>query len=148
MKLLTAVDFSPQTGKVLEAARDLATALGAELWLVHAAAPEPVVVRGHGAGARRDRQQTAEEYRQEHRLIQDAAADAREAGIKTTGLLVQGPPAKMILKEAADLDADMIVVGSHGFGAVLGLLLGSVSKTVLRKANCPVLVVPADRQEP
>ena len=147
MKLLTAVDFSPQTGRVLDAARHLATALQAELWLVHAAAPEPVV-RGYGAGARQDRKQTAREYREEHRLIQEAAADAREAGIKATGLLVQGPPAKMILKEAADLDADMIVVGSHGFGAVLGLLLGSVSKTVLRKADCPVLVVPADRSEP
>lgn len=146
MKLLTAVDFSPQTRKVLETARQLATALKAELWLVHAAAPEPVV-RSYGAGARQDRERTAEEYRQEHRLIQEAAADAREVGIEATGLLVQGPPARMILKEAADLEADMIIVGSHGFGAVLGLLLGSVSKKILRKANCPVLVVPADRPD-
>lgn len=146
MKLLTAIDFSPQTGKVMDAARYLATALEAELWLVHAAAPEPVV-RRYGAADRQDRDKTAREYREEHRLIQEAAADARDAGIKATGLLVQGPPAKMILKEAADLDADMIIVGSHGFGAVLGLLLGSVSKTVLRKAGCPVLVVPADRRE-
>jgi nucleotide-binding universal stress UspA family protein len=41
----------------------------------------------------------------------------------------------------------MIIIGSHGFGPALEMLLGSVSKKVLRKARCPVLVVPIPRAE-
>ncbi|MGB5622894.1 MAG: universal stress protein [Gammaproteobacteria bacterium] len=146
MKILVAVDFFPQTEQVLEVAKRQAAALGAQLWLIHAAAPGPAF-KGYGAGERSDRKQTADEYRQEHRLIQEAAAAARDAGIEATGLLVRGPPATQILKQAEELDADMIVVGTHGFGAAMSLLLGSVSRQVLKKARCPVMVVPAGRPE-
>jgi len=146
MKILVAVDFFPQTEQVLEIAQRQAAALDAELWLIHAAAPEPAF-KGYGAGERSDRKQTANAYREEHRLIQEAAAAARDAGIEATGLLVQGPPAALILRQADELNADMIIVGTHGFGAAMSLLLGSVSRTVLKKARCPVLVVPAGRPE-
>ena len=74
--------------------------------------------------------------------MSDATADER---IDATGLTVRGPPAKEILAQAKALDADMIIVGSHGFGAVFRLLLGSVSEKVLKHATCPVLIVPPDR---
>lgn len=146
VKILVAVDFFPQTEQVLEIARRMAAALGAKLWLIHAAAPEPAF-KGYGAGARCGRKQIADEYREEHRLIQEAAEATREAGIEATGLLVQGPPAQLILRQADELEADMIIVGTHGFGAAMSLLLGSISRTVLKKARCPVLVVPAGRPE-
>lgn len=146
VNILVAVDFFPHTERVLDMARRMAAALDAQLWLIHVAAPEPAF-KSYGAGARRDRDQTADEYRQEHRLIQEAAAATRDAGIEVTGLLVQGPPAELILRQAAELEADMIIVGTHGFGAAMSLLLGSVSRTILKKARCPVLVVPAGRPE-
>jgi nucleotide-binding universal stress UspA family protein len=59
--------------------------------------------------------------------------------------MVPGPPSKAIVGEAARLDADLIILGSHGFGAVFKMLLGSVSSAVLRKSGRPVLIVPADR---
>ena len=46
---------------------------------------------------------------------------------------------------AAELKVDVIVVGSHGRGAIARILLGSVSEQVVRHAPCPVLVV---RPEP
>ena len=46
------------------------------------------------------------------------------------------------IKSAADLDVDMIVVGSHGWGAMYQLLMGSVSKGILQKSRYPVMVVP------
>jgi nucleotide-binding universal stress UspA family protein len=46
-----------------------------------------------------------------------------------------------ICKVAADLNVDVIVVGSHGRGALERLLLGSVSDQVVRHAPCPVLVI-------
>jgi nucleotide-binding universal stress UspA family protein len=52
-----------------------------------------------------------------------------------------GDVAGTICRVAADLHADVIVVGSHGRGAIERILLGSVSEQVVRHAPCPVLVV-------
>lgn len=144
MKLLVATDFSPQTPKILRVARRLSKALGARIWLIHVAAPEPAF-KTYGSGDRQDRKTTADAYREERRLVHEAAESLRETGLDVTGLTVQGAPAKKILAQAARLDIDMIVIGSHGFGAVFRLLLGSVSSKVVRKATCPVLIVPSDR---
>jgi len=144
MKLLVATDFSPQTKKVLDVARRLAKSLDAELCVLHVAEPEPAF-KVYTAGERQDREETAAEYREEHRLVQEAADSLRDAGIDVTALMVQGPPARVILKEAETLGADLIIMGSHGFGAVFKMLLGSVSSSVLKKARRPVLIVPADR---
>ena len=46
-----------------------------------------------------------------------------------------------VCRVAADLHVDVIVVGSHGHGAIARILLGSVSEQVVRHAPCPVLVV-------
>ena len=55
-------------------------------------------------------------------------------------LVRQGHPAEVLL-EAAD-GADLLVVGSHGHGGFVGMLMGSVSKHVTAHACCPVVVVP------
>lgn len=54
----------------------------------------------------------------------------------------EGPPAKVLLSEAAD--SDLVVVGTRGRGRVAGALLGSVSRQVAAAAPCPVVVVPAE----
>lgn len=58
----------------------------------------------------------------------------------TTQLRV-GDPAREIAQLAVDLDADAIVVGTHGRRGIARLVLGSVAERVLRYATCPVLVV-------
>jgi len=60
-----------------------------------------------------------------------------------TALLVQGPTTETILGEAEKLAADLIVVGSHGHGALARAIVGSTSRSLLGKAKVPVLVVPA-----
>lgn len=52
-----------------------------------------------------------------------------------------GAPAEEIAQLASDLEADMVVVGTHGRRGVRHLLLGSVAEGVVRMAPCPVLVV-------
>ena len=55
--------------------------------------------------------------------------------------LLRGDPADEIVAYADTVDADLIVVGSRGHGAVASALLGSVSRGILREARRPVLVV-------
>ncbi len=145
MKILTAVDFSAVTGRVLEHTKVLANALGAEVTLVHVADPEPEFV-GYEPGPPSVRHDAAKEFRQEHRQIQELAGILRGEGIKTMPLLVQGVTVDAILEEAERLDADMIIIGSHGHGAVYHLIMGSVGEGVVKGAKCPVLVVPTDRE--
>ena len=63
-------------------------------------------------------------------------------GLDVAGMLVEGDPVDQILRESRRLAASLIVVGSHGRRGLLDLLMGSVSTGVLRRAPCPVLVVP------
>lgn len=63
-------------------------------------------------------------------------------GVTATTALVQGAAAPALVDAAAE--AALLVVGTHGRGAVAGLILGSVSHDVLLNMPCPVIVVPRD----
>jgi nucleotide-binding universal stress UspA family protein len=54
----------------------------------------------------------------------------------------QGDPVRNIVDEADAMDADLVVMGTHGRSGFERLLIGSVAEKVLRKAPCPVLLVP------
>ena len=76
------------------------------------------------------------------RVTKSATAHARTEGAKTIVPLVrEGDPADEILTTAEAEGADMIVMGSHGFGPLRGLLLGSVSHKVTNHAQCTCVTV-------
>jgi nucleotide-binding universal stress UspA family protein len=54
--------------------------------------------------------------------------------------------ATAIVDHAAEIEADVLVIGSHGHGVLHRALLGSVTAQVVQHAPCPVLVVPTDEQ--
>jgi nucleotide-binding universal stress UspA family protein len=140
--ILVAVDFSPVTDRIQQTVASLACATASQVYVVHVAAPEPAFV-GYDDGPPVVRKRIARELHQEHQQVGALAHDLARCGVQATPLLVQGPTVEMILLEAERLGADLIVVGSHGHGAVYDLLIGSTSEGVVRKATVPVLVVPA-----
>lgn len=79
--------------------------------------------------------------------INSAEAVLASAGLKATATALSGNPKEVILEEAKKWNADLIVVGSHGWSGFKRLLLGSVSEAVAMKAHCSVVVVrdPARR---
>jgi nucleotide-binding universal stress UspA family protein len=78
--------------------------------------------------------------------LEKATAAAESSGVRATTQLLAGDPANEIVAYADSVDADVIVVGSRGRGAIAGAFLGSVSRGVLREARRPVLVVPCAAQ--
>jgi len=141
MKLLVALDLSEQSELIVKKAEELAKEMSAQVWILHNAEPAPDVLEFR-ADPQAARDSLAEKFHREHRQIQEIAKRLRKEGLEATALLVHGPTVEVILKEASDLDVDMIVVGSHGRGAVFHLIMGSVSEGILRKSRCPVLIVP------
>jgi len=151
MKLLVGVDLSEATEKIVKKTEEIAKALSAEVWVIHIVKPEPAdfFIGGHepvSEGFETDpqsfRDSLAERFHVEHRQIQEIAEQLRKADVDTTALLVEGEAAETMLKEASKLDADIIVVGSHGRGTMYQVLVGSVSEGVIHRSECPVLVVP------
>ena len=83
--------------------------------------------------------------REQSQSIVDAAVATLASGLdKSTtvsGEVLPGLPREAILEEAESWKADLIVMGSHGYGAWRGFLLGSVSRAVVAQAKCSVEVV-------
>ncbi len=144
--ILVAIDFSSVTEPMLDVAVRMARSFDARLCLVHVAPPDPTFV-GYEAGPQTVRDAVAEEFREEHRKLHALQKRVEEQGVTATSQFIQGPTIEKILEEAKDLEADLIVMGSHGRGALYHLIVGSVSEGVLRKATCPVLVVPSPRED-
>jgi nucleotide-binding universal stress UspA family protein len=140
-KILVAVDLSEATNKVMRVTEYLAKATEGEVRLLHVAEAEPDFV-GYEAGPEVVRDQVAKEFREEHRKVQEHADALRQAGVGAKGLLIQGPIIETVLGEAKRFEADLLIVGSHGFGALYDLLVGSSSRGILKDTNIPVLVVP------
>jgi nucleotide-binding universal stress UspA family protein len=158
--LLVAVDFSKTTEAVVGQAAALAKVLGAKLWVVHVTsdetqamafeatqftgyAPEFVAMPGDVQLAR---DISAEEIKREHRELLGISSNLRNEGIEAQAILLKGDAARLISEKAAEVDAAMIILGSHGHGLLHKAFLGSVSEAIMRHAKCNVLVVPAARK--
>jgi nucleotide-binding universal stress UspA family protein len=148
MNILVAVDLSGASQKVLHYVKTLASNLSAKVWLLHAEKPDLGFV-GFGPGRPESvLDQVADKFEEKRKELQDEADKLQNFGIDAKTLVVQGAAVEVILDEASKLKTDLIVVGSHGHGAVYHLMVGSVSEGVLHRSTCPVLVVPThDRTE-
>ena len=146
LKILVAIDLSDATAKVIRVAEYLAKATEGDVRVLHVAEAEPDFV-GYDAGPDVVRDQVAREFRDEHRGVQEHADTLREAGVKANALLIKGPIIETVLSEAKRFEADLLIVGSHGFGALYDLLVGSSSRGILRDTEIPVLVVPVRKDQ-
>jgi len=144
--ILVPIDLSPVTDNTVEIAARFAKGFGSKIWLVHVAAPDPDFV-GFGTGPKYVRDQRADELKKEHSQIQVMAENLRTKGFSAEALLVQGPTSATIIEEARRLEADLIIMGSHGHGAIYKTFVGSVSQQVLGDSTVPVLIIPAKEKE-
>ncbi|MBM3162873.1 MAG: universal stress protein [Chlorobi bacterium] len=153
MNLLAAIDFSEITGPVINHTRNLASALRAKVVLLHVIAPatpvldtetgiDPIVPVADHAGSPEGAlpESRAQEQLQKLSAILDAA------GLDVSAHIAHNNEVNAIIDAAERFGSDMIVLGSHGHGALYHLLVGSVSEGVVRKASCPVVIVPARRK--
>lgn len=140
-RVLIAVDGSPHSAKVAKAAIQHAAACEQppELHLVYVHLPIPTlggVIKpvGHEALQRYYREEGEDALRGAKRLFD-------RAGLACATHILVGPVAQSLAREAKKLKCDMIVMGTHGMGAVSGMVLGSVAAKTVHLARCPVMLV-------
>ena len=140
--ILVAVDFSESTDRILTAATNLAKAVGsARVTLVNVAPRDPDLF-GHQLTRKVITEPVPDDVRERYDNLMACAKRLEDAEVAVSPLLVRGDRVRALLREAESEAADMIVIGSHGRGALYKRLVGSVSEGVMREAKCPVLIIP------
>jgi nucleotide-binding universal stress UspA family protein len=134
-QIVVAVDGSEGAHVALDAAIDIAKPFGAALTTVYVRHPQHSFV-----GAPYSQRALSGELGKARRALEEAESVARDAGVSLDVEEIEGDAAEAILELARLREADLIVVGSRGLGAVAGALLGSVSSKVVHHADRPVLV--------
>ena len=126
-------------------AGSLAKAFGAQLHLLHVIEQEPTYT---AYGFTPDEYPVLHEFQEEAkrraaRKLEDLLATVAGNLPGTSVQLVEDSPLHGILEYVKQTKADLVVLGSHGHGVVVSLLLGSVAEGMVRKAVVPTLIVPA-----
>ena len=140
-RILCGIDFSPASGKALEAAAALATDLGARLSVAHVLERFPIVepVMMGGPGTPEYDRVASEVARMR---LRGSIPDAIRALGPVHEVVGEGKAYREILRLAAEEHADLIAIGAHGSGGGPHLF-GSTTNQVVRRATCPVLTVRA-----
>jgi nucleotide-binding universal stress UspA family protein len=133
--IVWATDGSELADRALDYARELADIYGSRIVAVHA--NEVMQGRAQGYSA------LADEPELEVRIAKQVA-ELRSAGVDVTLEVRTGNSdmAALIADAADEVDADLIVVGTHGHGGFTAALMGSVARALCHTAGRPVLVVP------
>jgi nucleotide-binding universal stress UspA family protein len=142
--ILLATDGSPSAGEAQQQAFDLAKLSGAPL-LVVAVSHATLPAVGYSAYGYSDvvTELTHAEHKRLDALLGSVLEAAAKEGITCTAVEADGAIVEEISRIAAERHAQLIVVGSHGWGAARRILSGSVSTGLVHSAPCPVLVVRA-----
>jgi nucleotide-binding universal stress UspA family protein len=138
-KILIATDGSESTHQALEFGFELAEEQGAMPIVVHVA--PAVEILPYASFAAPASTVPHELEANDHAPLKEAAELAAQRGLEIKTELLLGNPADEIVALADTIEADLIVVGSRGHGAIASVLLGSVSRAVLHESRRPVLVV-------
>ena len=138
--IVAALDFSPGSATALVRAADLAARSHAALHVLHA----DVLFRSPGDGAPpADSPSSTLRVRVERFAAETLGGpDALDALGPTVAVVRDMTAEVAILRYAAEAEADVLVVGTHGRSGLARLLLGSVAEAVVASASCPVLTVP------
>jgi len=139
-QILVAVDFSDVSANAFRAAAELARKLNAKLKVVHAVPMQAASLPMEG-GAVYIEDLQAKQVEEARERLSGFVRQHSVGGAGVEQCVRSGDPTTEINRAAEELQADMIVVGTHGRSGLSHLLMGSVAESVLREALVPVLCV-------
>jgi nucleotide-binding universal stress UspA family protein len=132
--ILHPTDFSERSAHAFQLACALARDYGARLVVLHVAMP-PTIAYGEGILPPDSHLLSQEAKEQLDRL------EVPQANVRAERRFEEGDPPTEILRVAQEINADLVIMGTHGRTGLGRLLMGSVAEQIVRKATCPVLTV-------
>jgi len=147
--ILAPVDQSEPSHDAARAAADMAVKFGAELHLLHVVTPQLLYAEWPEL-VMPPEDLTEEMLDQCRRYLARLEQEMVELGASVTVHCEESAmrPFAAINQFAAELPADLVVIGSHGRSGLRHALLGSTAEKVVRKADCPVLVIKPGKAGP
>jgi nucleotide-binding universal stress UspA family protein len=141
--ILCPVDFSDAARNAVRYACEFAKSMGSKVYLLNVVEPRPMAadLSMNYIPLEEDLERAAGED------LDEILQEVKKSGIDAEADVMIGTPAEVILEQAGKLDVSLLIMGSHGKTGLSRLLMGSVAEVVVRKANCPVLIVKAVEKE-
>lgn len=140
-KILFPTDFSDCAKTAQRYAWTLAQQFQAELHVLHVMADVMMMMPEPGLSLSLPQNYLVDLKTEAEQALDKVLAGAAQPGQKIVRALRMGNPFAEIVKYAEEMEIDLIVVGTHGRGALAHMLIGGVAEKVVRKAKCPVLSV-------
>lgn len=145
-KIMVATDFSAHSEVAIRYAAEFANAFGGEVVLV-SVVEEPTLMAELPPMGEAYFPPNLTELQKES-AEQECEKQLKHAGLEGSKVVISvGTPFVEIVKIARDEDVDLLIIGTHGRGAIAHMLLGSVAERIVRKSPCPVLTVRSGEHE-
>ena len=140
--ILLAVDFSPATKRVVSEAVKLAQGTKARVVVLNVVQP-PIVMSDYAPLLENIVDIISVSEKAAAKRLKKLKSEISLESVTVETRMITGSPLPEIVRAAESLPADYIVMGSHGHTALYDLVAGSTTHGVLKRARCPVLIVPA-----
>ena len=145
--VLAPIDFSRISKRVIDEAIVIARAIDGRLVLLTIVQP-PAIIASEFAPTEFATGFSLQAEKDATERLAELQKYLRDNGVTAHAIHQVGQPGARIVEQAERLDADYIVMGSHGHGAFYELIAGSTTTRVLKQAACPVVIVPAGIKKP
>ena len=141
--LVVAIEFPIKRRELVDIAKKMAVEFKAKLHIVHSESVDSyiqhIVVEDNLQLTDKIMQQYKEDFKKQLKDLQDElSADKIEAEC----ILIEGPSVNGILKIAKEVEAEMIIIGSHEHGKFYHLIFGSTHNLLIKKSSIPILIIP------
>ena len=144
-KILVPIDFSETSKKAVQYAVRFAEQFSCDIALVYVVEPTTPII---GAPLAVEVVTDEDEFCIAEKDLAALAAESHSNGARSVKSFVRiGNAPNEIIKVAKDLDADLIIIATHGYTSWRHLCIGSTAERVVRTAPCPVLVVREKEHE-
>ena len=137
--LLVPIDFSEFSRRALEYALPLAEKFGAKVTLIHVV--EPAFYPDNVMVPVETEDLNTIMVREGRKMLDELGAEKIKPEIQSERIIATGRPYNEIIDAAESLQADLIIMATHGYTGLKHMLMGSTAERVVRHAPCPVLVV-------
>lgn len=144
MTIVALIDFSKDTNRIVEQAQTFARAFQSQVILLHMVPSRPVIVDVGLISPTCSIDPSPEQWQADQAQLLKLRESMTKAGINVRVEQYQEATIESILAESGRLKADLIIMGSHHHSLLYEVFVGSVVHDVLKRATCPVLVVPCD----